>query len=533
MCFGLSRVFLRFCLAFLLSSTLCWAISGCGAADYPSSHKIVRKIAGVRRAGTFVPPYCYEWFIRAELFVARGELEKAVEAYRLALTGPEEDVYVLTRLAEALHQLGRTDAAQEALERAESIDGRSEAVWLTRARFAEQRGDYQAAASAYQRAISAAPLSEQPPLAFAKMLEKLDAAERAIAVLEGFAGRTQGNSVRAERAKLALCLARRDAKGAVEAIDVLSRVAPLEKEEICRAIALVLDSNEPFIAERLLGPLSTNLCDKRLRLSVFLKTHRYVAAEQLLSSASPETFGGLLPTARAYLAIDRPDLAELFAEELLSGEDNSEALVVLAESKLRQGRFAEAAELFSQIPRGVTFYEEVLIGLARALSEEDLDGVAAEILSTQSKPTLAVGSALAEQRYRQGDLMGAIAILNANRGSTPQMEEAKATLLERSGETDKALSIYARLGEAYSEQDLSNRARAERLLAQGDRIKAIQLLETEAKASPANLLIRLRLAEVKAQSGDRAGARLIAQALLQVAWEPALRKRALAITTQR
>ncbi len=528
----LSRVFIRFCFAFLLWPTSNWAILACGAADYPSDQIVVRQIAGVRRTGRFVPPFCYEWFVRAELFAARGELDKAVEAYRLALTGPEEDVFVLTRLAVALHQLGHTEASQEVLERAESIDGRSEAVWLTRARFAEQDGDYQAAVSAYQRAEAVAPLSDEPPFALAKLLSGIGAGERAIAVLEGFAARTQENSARAERAKLALCLARRDAKGAFEAAQTMLRIAPIKEKEICSAISLALDSGEPFVAERLFSQLPATYCEKSLRLRLFLNVHRYAAAEQLLASALPETFGGVVPTARAYLAIDRPDLAEQIAQELLTREESSEAMVISAKCKLRQGRFTEAAELFSRIESGTTCYEGALIGLAQALSFEGMGGEAAEILATAPQSTSAIRSALAEQRYNQGDFIGAVAALSSNADSTPQTEEAKAAMLERCGETEEAFRIYARLGKDRRAKSRSSRALAERLIAQRDLKGAIQLLETEAKASPANLLARLRLAEVKAQTGDRDAARTIARALLRVTWEPALRKRALAIAAQ-
>lgn len=529
---GRSRTFFRFCSSFLLWSIPCWATWACGAADYSSNQTIVRQIRGVRRAGTFVPPYCYEWFIRAELFAARGELEKAVEAYRLALTGPEEDAFVLTRLAEALHQLGQTEASQKALERAESIDPRSEAVWLTRAKFAEQQGDYQAAASAYRRAESVAPLSAEPPLAFANMLNKIDASERAIAVLEGFASRTKDISAKAERAKLALCLTRRNAKGVVEAVEAMLQITPVNEKEICRAISVVLDSDEPFIAEKLIDRIPANVCDNKIRLRVFLESRRNAAAENLLSSALPETFGGLVPTARAYLAIDRPDLAEQLAEEQLAHEESSEAMLVAAEAKLRQGYFAEAAGLFSRVPSGTTSYEEAIIGLAQALSVQGLGGVAAETLASVSPSTFPIRSALAEHRFSQGDLPGSVVALNSRSGSTPQMEEARAAMLERIGETDKAIRIYLRLGKDRKTSGCSNRARAERSIAKGDLSRAIELLQNEVKASPENSLPRLRLAEVKAQANEGNEARKIAQAVLRIVWEPALRKRALAVLAQ-
>lgn len=490
-------------------------------------------MGGVRHEGRFIPPYCYEWFVRAERFAALGELEKAVEAYRLALTGPEEDAFILARLAEALHELGRTEASLKALERAEAIDSRSEAVWLTRARFAEQRGDYKVAISAYQRAEAAAPLSAEPPLALAHLLNKIHAAERADAVLQGFAARTRDNSALAERAKLALCLAKRDAQGAVDAVEAMLRIAPIRKTQICNAISLALNSDEPFLAEGLLSRISANRCEKGLRLRVYLKTHRLGAAEQLLASALPEDFGGLLPTARAYLAIDRPDLAEELAEVRLARGESNEAMLIAAESKLRQGRFTEAARSYSRIQRGTASYEAAMIGLVRTLGAQGMEGVAAEVLATTPQRTLEICSALAERRLRQDDLVGAEAALNSNCGSRPQTEEARAAVLERIGETKQAFRIYASLGRDREAERVTSRVQAEWLIARGHLKGAIQLLETETKASPENLLARIRLAEVKAQAGDVDEARSIARALLGVIWEPALRRRIQAIATQR
>jgi len=509
------------------------AVLACGVADYSSNQTVVRQIGGVRHVGRFVPPYCYEWFVRAELFAARGELKEAVEAYRRALSGPEEDAFILSRLAEALHQLGQTEASLEALERAESIDNRSEAVWLTRARFAEQRGDYRAAITAYQRAEVVAPLSAEPPLALAHLLDRIHTSERAIAVLEASTTRTRVNSAALERTKLALCLAKRDAQGAIDAVEAMLRIAPISKKQICNAISLALNSDQPFMAERLLSRLPANHCEKELRLRVYLKTHRHAAAEQLLANALPENFGGLLPTARAYLAIDRPDLAEEIAEVRLANDESNEAIFIAAESKFRQGRFAEAARLYSRIPRGTTSYEQALIGLARALSAQGEEGVAAEILATAPQRTLEICSSLAEQRLNQGDLVGAEEAMNSNCGSTLQTEEARAAMLERIGETKQALRIYARLGRDHEAETVTSRVRAEGLLARGHLKKAIQLLETEAKTSPANLLARIRLAEVKAQVGELDEARTIARALLRVIWEPALRRRTQAIAARR
>src|SRR5436305_2089320 len=96
--------------------------------------------ASPARAHAFVSPFSYEWFVRAELLLARGQYAAAAEAYRTALTSADEDAYVFARLAEALDRSGDAAGASEALQAGLQIDPQSEAIWLERGAIAARSG---------------------------------------------------------------------------------------------------------------------------------------------------------------------------------------------------------------------------------------------------------------------------------------------------------------------------------------------------------------------------------------------------------
>jgi tetratricopeptide (TPR) repeat protein len=510
-------------------------VFGCGSAGYGSNEKIVRRMEGVRHVGTFVSPFCYEWFSRAELFVARGEIEKAVQAYRMALTGPDEDTFVLARLAEALDQLGKTDEANEALERAESIDRDSEALWLTRASLAEKHGRIESAIEAYQQAERVAPASIEPPLALATLLNKQGARERARAVLEGFQARSPKSSARAAKAEMALAITEGDVNRSAEVAEAMLRLVPIDIKELCQAVRLALDSEQASIAVKVFEHLPKRACDAELELRFYLKTNQYAAAEQLLFSAQSESFGGLVPTARAYLAIGKPELAERLAQEALVRQPSNEALVIEAECELQQGRLPEAAALFSRVPVGTPYFEEARMGLARVLKAAGLADLAAEVLASVHEPTAAIRSQLAETRLALGDGSGAMSALNSKtNNSTSNAEELRAVFFERVEQIEESRRLWAQLGTTPNNVSALNRerARAERAVADGDLSTAIQALQTQITNVPEDLSARVRLAELQMKAGDIKRASRTAEEVLPMTWEPWLRKRLLAIVPE-
>ncbi|MCA9583119.1 MAG: tetratricopeptide repeat protein, partial [Myxococcales bacterium] len=75
----------------LLCGCLLASVSGCGGAKTP---EVTRTLDGAARRGYFVSPYSYEWYVRGELAMERGDFEGAADAFERALLGPEEDPYV-------------------------------------------------------------------------------------------------------------------------------------------------------------------------------------------------------------------------------------------------------------------------------------------------------------------------------------------------------------------------------------------------------------------------------------------------------
>src|SRR5262245_24035018 len=82
-----------------------------------------------RRVGS---PYAYEWFMRAEIWRAKHQLEPALDAYRNALSSADEDPHLLSRYASALDLAGQSSRALEVLQEAFAQDPYAESAWLAR-----------------------------------------------------------------------------------------------------------------------------------------------------------------------------------------------------------------------------------------------------------------------------------------------------------------------------------------------------------------------------------------------------------------
>jgi tetratricopeptide (TPR) repeat protein len=372
-------------------SILCftgWIGAACAPTySTPVPEQVVRRVGGVRRSGRFVSPYCYEWYTRGELFAARGEYDLAAGAFRKALAGPEEDPFVMARLADSLDRLGRYREALAVLNRAERIDPDSEAVWLTRAEIAERHEELDAAIAALERAEAAAPASAEPTLRLARLLEKTSARERALAVLERFERRSDEGGANAARARLALAVSRGDAASAARAVDALVSVGPVHAEQVRDAARLALDAGDAELARRIIERLPRADGDNRLRLRILIESGRFDAAEMLLATGAVDSFGGLVETASAYLVIDRPQMAEELARTALAANQTPAALVVAAEASLRLGRYDRAAVLFAEVPEASSDFARARQGLAQALTASGLAELAKETLAARKLST--------------------------------------------------------------------------------------------------------------------------------------------------
>ncbi len=386
-----ARYFRRVRAVAALLAALCTVPACAPTLPEAEPERVVRRTGGVRRVGRFVPPYCYEHFVRGELFAARGDFEQAAEAYRMALAGPdEEDPLVMARLAEALDGQGREQAALEVLQAAALADPDSEAVWMARGRIAERHGRLEQAIEAYERAERGAPESARPVLELARLLREQGAHERAIAALQRFASRSHQGGADAARALLDLALSRGDATGVGRAVQRLLRVAPLEAEKVRQAAQLALESDRAVLAASLMDRIPRQAGDDALRLRILLEAGRLAEAEQLLAVGTPDGFGGLVATARAYLQVGKPLVAEQLARTALEEQRSPLAELTIAEALLAQGRYDRAAELFARVPAAAPVHGQARIGLARALAASGLPVLGLRTLAAVEPRTAAI-----------------------------------------------------------------------------------------------------------------------------------------------
>ena len=501
--------------------------NGCGGYG---EAVITRRVGGEERRGIFVSPFSYEHFVRGELAYLRGDLRRALEEYRLARAGPEDDPLLIARIAEVLDRLDREREALALLDEGERLDPDAELVWLARARIHERHGRIDDALEAYSRAASVAPRSEEGPIALAALLRARGEPERADAVLERYLERARGAG--AARARLALAIEHRQAQAAAEAVRELLEVAPARADEVRRAAQTALDAGQPELALRLLAALPERREDRGLRVRAAIEAGDRARAEGLLASWMPEGPAELLEVARGYLALGMPDRAAELARVALTAEGGARARLVLGAALRMQGRYGEAAQVLAAIDPASGAWPDGPIELARALRDAGRPALAAEALSRaqRARPAVPLALALAEARMEAGDEAGALAALE---GDDPRVRAARARLLETVGRVEEAAGAWAalplddpQLGEAERE-----RARIEALWQRGERNEALAALAAWVERAPEDLLARARYAELLALSDRAREAREVAGEALPLAVGSTLRARLSALVT--
>ncbi len=495
------------------------ALGACGgAASYP----VARHMDGERVVGTFVSPYSYEHFIRAELARDQGDLETAAQELSMARAGPDEDPLVMSLLAEVLEELGRSEDADRLLEDAERRFPDAESVWLARGRIAERRDDSEAAIAAYEAAEVRAPRSETGPLALARLLRSEAKSGRADAVLARYIHRS-GGTVGALRAQLALSVARRDAARALEAVRALLLLAPARSDEVIAVATTALETGHPILAARLLD--ATPNAPPRLRLRALLAAHRKADAEALLATLRDDELDGPLGRARFLLAVGRAMEARELADVVAAETDDPEALLVGGQARLSLGDLSGAARLLSRVPASSTSATEARLGLAEALAAQGLAGAAAEVLALSDRRDPRVREALATIRFHRGDARGAMrAVGDGDDGVTRAM---RARLTEQIGPVDAAIEAWRQVppDDPALDRPTRLRARAERLIDHGEREAAIETLRTLHRIAPDDLAAAARLGELLRDAGHGDDARDLARDLAPLAIDETTRAR--------
>jgi Tfp pilus assembly protein PilF len=332
-------------------------------------------------AQRFASPYTYEWFVRAELLRGAGQLGAAIEAYRSALAGADEDAPLLARLATALDEQGSHAEAERVVADALEVDPYSEAAWLARAEIAERSGDLALAFEALDRAEQAEPRSRRAPLMLAALLRAHGDPERAQAVLLRYEARTLPGSRGAYQARLTRNITHADAAG-IFAATLPYRIAaePPQNALLLEAARALLAQGHAAEALRLLDLVPRDQGDPALRLRALASVGPLAELEGWLATHESLQPDERLIAARAYLLLAKPEAAAASVEADRVARVGDPALQLLAaEVELSRGAYATAAELFARIPAGTGASAAARVGLSQALSACGLSELGAEL----------------------------------------------------------------------------------------------------------------------------------------------------------
>lgn len=367
-----------------LLSLLALVVTACGSTT-PAA-EVPRRMGGQVRLGAFVSPSQYEAFIRAEVAMARGDLEGAIYQYRVALSGADEDPYVHARLALAFDAAGQAENASDALQRALDVDPESEAAWLARGDIAARHQQTDSAITAYEHAASAPIHSTEARLRTAALLRTTHNEARADAVLEELVHEAGDGTLTAARARLMLAIARNDATAMLACAREILRIAPMRSDEL-RAIAIqMLNAGRAHSAVDLLIALPEREDDIPLMTRALLEAGLYSRAESYLATHDVRSLGTTLDLARVYLAARRPERAlELAEGALTEGLNPAEAHQVAAEAAYALFHNDLAAMHLAAIAVGSRGYAASRALLAHVLQAEGMHAEAVEVLVVASR----------------------------------------------------------------------------------------------------------------------------------------------------
>jgi len=109
--------------------------------------------AAARRAVDLLPSSAEAWSQLGSIFVQQKKYEDAANTYQQAFKLNEQDVWPLQNRAVALTKLGRNSDAAKEYKRALAITPRFGLAWLGLGQLLEQKGDQDAAADCYKKAL--------------------------------------------------------------------------------------------------------------------------------------------------------------------------------------------------------------------------------------------------------------------------------------------------------------------------------------------------------------------------------------------
>jgi tetratricopeptide (TPR) repeat protein len=324
----------------LHGALLALCLAGCGAAPPPSALPVASSGEGARQAPRrFVPPFAYEAYVRGELALAAGNPREAALQLEMATAAPDEDAYLLTRLAEAQLQNGEAELARDTLAAAQRLQPCAESVWLTRGRWAERERKLDVAADAYRTALDCVPDSQAAAIALSRVLRSQGAIAESLTLL--------GRGVALPRtAALRLSLSQQLAQGDTAelrfALESWLAVGGVDQSLLEEAAQQAIARNLPLLALRL-----EELAPERLAPDVRAALRRLTldreAMRALLAQHHEGALGGALRAAGHALWARDYERAELYAS--LAGTGASDALRALkAEALAGAGEPEQALE---------------------------------------------------------------------------------------------------------------------------------------------------------------------------------------------
>lgn len=277
--------------------------------------------------------------MRGELALAQGDPHTAALQLELATAAPDEDAYLLSRLADAQEQTGDRELAERTMREAVRVDACQQHIWLTRGRWAERDGDLAAAEQAYGRALECDEGASRALLALNRVLRSRGRPERGLELVARASSRRGGH----EKQLLARALSTASAAEIRFALDSWLSLEPPDRLVIEAAVEAALARSQPSLSLSLseLGLAGLELPTRaRLALSAFDAG----TARALLARHQEGELGGPQQAARlAQLAGDL-ERAELYASLALGQGASDELHVLRAEALAALGDATRALD---------------------------------------------------------------------------------------------------------------------------------------------------------------------------------------------
>jgi hypothetical protein len=267
----------------------------------------------------------------------QGQPAQAVAQLELAVTAPDEDPYLLSRLAYAQLQSGDRAEAARTLSHASELDRCSEAVWLMRGALAESTQELAVARAAYEKASACAPASARGELALVQLLLEHGEEAAALDVLIGAAEHSGG--VERPVAGQALRRSLQDATPPTlaHALDGLGRERAPDSLTIEQAIKLALARGLPRLALRLREKYAARL-PAPLEAQLLSANGQLEQLAALVASNDADVFGGHERTALLALEAHAYERAELEASSAMQQRESDAMHAVRARAVLALGQ---------------------------------------------------------------------------------------------------------------------------------------------------------------------------------------------------